>query len=203
MKPLPLSLLVASIVVASSLSVTKTVGTVAQTEVDSCAARVLEIPKQFGDWNMVREVEPKPRVLEILQCSAFIQRDYAHVTSGEQVSAVWVVGPSGPTSVHIPEICFSSQNHKLKSKTTEQLANNGGDLWKTMFQSNTVDASSFPVYYGWSRGDEWVASVNPRYEFGGVAMLYKMQVSATVDGDIGVDFINDFVSGYWAVGNSR
>lgn len=191
------TLATAGIIIASSFFATTSVGSISPEEVAAGSARVTGIPVEFGDWKMVREIEPKERVLEILQCSAYLQRDYENTVTGNQVSAVWVAGPSGPTSVHIPEICYSSQNHVLKSRVTKSLEDDG-NIWGTTFQSNTVDALSFSVFYGWSRGQQWIASDNPRFDFGGVAMLYKMQVSAaTTDDAVGLSFVNDFVSQYW------
>lgn len=191
------SLATAGIVVASSFFATTSVGSISPDEIKAGAGRVAGIPFEFGDWKMIQEIEPKERVLEVLQCSAYLQREYENTATGNQVSVVWVVGPSGPTSVHIPEICYSSQNHVLKTRASKSLKI-GGNLWGTTFQSNTVDAQSFSVFYGWSRGQEWIASDNPRFDFGGVALLYKMQVStATTDDSVGLSFVDDFVSEYW------
>ena len=50
-------------------------------------------------------------VIEMLECSGYINRCYENRRTGEKVDVFVVIGPTGPISSHTPEICFSSQNY--------------------------------------------------------------------------------------------
>ena len=126
---------------------------------------------------MVREVEPEENVLKILLCKAYLQRDYQNIKTGDEISVVWIAGPSGPTVAHIPEICYTSQNYGLKGERQRIELDSNNSLWKNEFESRGVEGDEFVVLYGWSRGDSWIASDYPRIDFGGEQLVYKVQLS--------------------------
>lgn len=158
--------------------------------------RLNGMPTEFGDWKSLREIEPDQEVVDILQCRGYVHRVYLHQSTGAEVSAVLIAGPSGPTVAHLPEICYSSTNHKVaKERTATKLADDKGSVWMTEFRSNTVDGRRFFVHYGYSDGSQWIASSTPRFDFGGKKLLYKIQTSSP-NAPAGLEFLNDFLS-YW------
>jgi hypothetical protein len=147
------------------------------------AERVDQLPKQLGPWGMTAEYAVPDLVIETLQSAAHVHRTYANSETGEIVHVALIVGPSGPTSVHTPEICFSSKAYSIQEPREERLfdpAPEGGvnSLWSLLFRSPQVGAGVLLVYYGWSTGGAWTASNSPRFEFGGRPLLYKIQISA-------------------------
>jgi hypothetical protein len=155
-------------------------------------------------------------ILETLQCEAHINRVYVHRQTGEVVNVAMIVGPSGPTAVHTPEICFSSRAYQIAEPREKKFFGGAGDeggssLWTTRFKSQDAGAGELQVYYGWSTGGPWTASQSPRFEFGGSPLLYKLQVSAQMgppkeDGsrsDPGQSFIDALLKTYWQQRSGR
>ena len=177
----------------------------ADTDLSVELARVNGIPETIGDWRMSNQVEPKENVLKILLCKAYLQREYTNVETGDEVSVVWIAGPSGPTVAHIPEICYTSQNYEAKGERVRFDLKRGGSLWRNEFHSKGLAGDEFVVLYGWSRGEDWQASSYPRIEFGGASLVYKVQVSAQVsenNTDPAANFVNQFLEHCWNTSNS-
>jgi hypothetical protein len=70
-----------------------------------------------------------------------------------------------------------------------------------MFKRTDINGNLVPAYFGWTLGDRWTASNDPRYAFAGHPYLYKLQVScvlppmlAASESDPCQDFLTDFVS---------
>jgi hypothetical protein len=182
----------------------------------AAAARVEELPRELGPWQMKEEREMAPLVLETLRCEAHAHREYVNRDTGEVVHVALIVGPSGPTAVHTPEICFSSRYFEIADPREKTFFGANGDadsssLWMTRFRSQNAGAGELQVYYGWSTGGAWTASQSPRFEFGGSPLLYKIQVSAqmgpTVEGaprnDPGKKFIDALLETYWQPRSGR
>jgi hypothetical protein len=96
---------------------------------------------------------------------------------------VLLVGPAGPTSVHTPDICYSSQDYAQEGprEATQVQATDKGQtasFWVLKLRPNSLDAGRLTSYYAWSDGGRWEASENPRWTFGGKPMLYKLQLAA-------------------------
>jgi hypothetical protein len=149
------------------------------------------LPDQIGNWRLAKDSKIAPNVLQILQCSGYINRTYTHQETGQSVDVALIAGPPGPTAVHTPEICFSSRAYDLDSGPGEvALPGTSARLdsfWSMTFKPKRVGADQLQVYYGWSLGDRWVASSSPRFEFGGRPLLFKIQLAALHDGQPGAD----------------
>jgi hypothetical protein len=182
----------------------------------AAAARVLELPRELGAWQMTEERKVPALVLETLRCEAHSHREYVNRETGETVQVALIVGPSGPTAVHEPEICFSSQAYEIARPRETRFFGDAGNgdsssLWEVRFQPKNVGTGELQVYYGWSTGGAWKASTAPRFEFGGSPLLYKIQVSAQMgpkqeDGqpsDPCKKFIDALLETYWQQRSGR
>jgi hypothetical protein len=181
----------------------------------AAAERVESLPREIGPWRLVEEREVSKLILETLQCAGHTNRIYMNVNTGEKVAMAMIVGPSGPTSVHIPEICYSSRAFEIAQPREEKFF--GGDssgksnsFWEMKFKSQDAGVGELQVYYGWSTGDAWTASQSPRFEFGGRPLLYKLQVSAELaptDGGSQKDpcrsFIDELLKTFWQARSGR
>lgn len=149
----------------------------------SAARQLDEMPRQLGKWTLVEEQSMKESVVEMLQCAGHVYRHYMHQDTGEIVRMVIIVGPSGPTAVHTPEICFSSRDYEMagEREQVELSAKSGQDhsFWQRDFSPRNALAESLRVHYAWSLGDVWQASEAPRYQFAASPLLYKIQLAAS------------------------
>ena len=112
-----------------------------------------------------------------------MHRVYENADTGDQITLAVLVGPPGPIAVHTPEVCYSSQNTTIVTRNKVEVATDtGGDastFWATVLKPNSLEAQPFRVFYAWSTdGKTWIADDNPRFNFGGAGILYKLQLVA-------------------------
>ena len=81
------------------------------TALPSAVHRLSTIPHNFQDWKCVDTLKFKEETIRLLQCSGYINYIFKNTKTGELVNLAIIVGPSGPTSVHTPEICFSTKKN--------------------------------------------------------------------------------------------
>lgn len=162
------------------------------------------LPDEVGNWRLRSDDKLPAPVQRILQCPAYITRVYEHQQTGDVVNVAVLLGPPGPISVHTPEVCYSSreftpdgERHRVTISTTD---NRRHVLWHLPLKANNLDASSLRVFYGWSTGSVWGAAEHPRFSYGGLPHLYKLQVAVTdhpastaIDFDAGQDFLECFL----------
>jgi hypothetical protein len=157
----------------------------------------------FGNWRLVQENEFPPAVLTILEQPAYFSRTYQHVQTGDHVTVAVIAGQPGPVSVHTPEICYSSRDYTIASERKKHevktVDGREHELWKLSLDANHADALPLEVLYGWTTGTAWEATERPRYSFGGLSHLYKLQVAASVPERRGQDEFDptqDFLTGF-------
>jgi hypothetical protein len=176
----------------------------------AAAKRVEAFPRQLGSWRLMEDRPMADQIVEMLQCEGHVNRRYVNENDGSIVNVALIVGPPGPTAVHTPEICFSSQAYEIEEDRQKKFFKTRHDgahsLWTTTFRSSDLTHDQLRVYYGWSEGEQWEASRSPRFEYGGSALLYKLQVSTVVmpvpgseTSDSCQDFIETLLREYWVV----
>ena len=144
----------------------------------AAAAKLAELPEDFGEWRMEESQLFDDYTLGILQCEGYVKRSYMHQKTGQLVNVAIIVGPFGPTSTHTPGICYTSRNYQIHG-AAERIELSAADaaLWFMTLQSTDIDTHTIRVAYAWSDGGPWSASSQPRIEYGGRPYLYKIQVA--------------------------
>ncbi len=170
------------------------------------------LPTQIGSWQLLEEDSMSESEIQMLSCAGYVNRKYIDRRSGDTVSMAIYVGPSGPISVHTPEVCFSSRDYTPEAahRRVEFAAPNNlkHSLWSTTFRANNAIADRLRVYYGWLVDDTWTAAESPRFTFAGSPMLFKLQIACSVppgkSGD-GIDpchaFLQELFRSGWKVRN--
>ena len=162
------------------------------------------IPKEIGPWRMVSEPEVTEETVDILEATGWVQRTYVNNLNGGVVTLVIVAGPHGPISVHVPEICYSSQDYEQQGQR-EVFDISPHSFWRTRFRTNDLQRAKMDSFYAWSDGASgWLASGNPRIEFAGTSTLYKIQIAVATAGneelsrgEAGKVFLVDFLKNAW------
>ncbi len=167
------------------------------------AGKLKHIPKQVGSWEYLPSEENsladkssekmEDSTVDMLQCAGYIVRTYKNENTGESVNMFLIVGPSGPTSVHTPEVCYDSRGYPIREtrqRVTIQDAEGPEDeqdaegpedeFWAVTFRSKDLGAGMLRIYYAWSTGGAWSASEGPRYAYAGHAYLYKIQLASSI-----------------------
>lgn len=148
----------------------------------AAAEKLEQLPTQFGDWRMKKSEKLSETTLNMLECAGYVARTYENRKTGEVVELTLLLGPSGPTAVHTPEICMGSQNYESRSER-QPVAIRGADaaedkLWALDFNINNLRGDVLRMYYGWSVGGPWSAPADARFTFVGQPRLYKIQLSS-------------------------
>ena len=146
--------------------------------------RLPEFPTAFGRWKMEESIELPDAVLHELQCAGYFVRRYSDKETGQSVMVSVLVGPAGPISVHIPEICYSSRDWQLlgtrqRSRVRDQ-GNNEFEFWSLTMESRGLDGGLLRVAYAWSPDGRWRAVESPRFTFAGQPRLFKFQLATAM-----------------------
>jgi hypothetical protein len=178
-------------------------------DLEAAAVQIKTLPSEIGPWRLSDESEVGKNVIEILQCSGYVNRSYVNQETGRAISLALIVGPPGPTSVHTPEICYSSRAYvPAEDREKVSLTQKGAppnSFWGLTLEPRAAGAAPLRVYYAWSTGDAWTASSSPRFEFGGSRKLYKIQLAGLMDetseeaADPCRDFLDSLVRCGWSL----
>jgi hypothetical protein len=114
--------------------------------------------------------------------TAYVQRRYRNPKTGDEVTALFVLGRGGPISVHTPDVCYANQGFKPVS-LDERVEVAVADGRKEEFARgrftlpNAVVPTQLEIFWAWSPdGDGWRAPENPRREFARLPALLKLYV---------------------------
>jgi hypothetical protein len=170
-------------------------------EMKSAGEALNRVPEAFGAWQAQSNQPIPEQAASVLQCAGSFVRRYVNPANGEIVDAVLIVGPPGPTSVHTPEICYSSRDFQIVGNQTRLKAgadqSSNGELWQTLFQPVDPRMTRLRVVHGWNDGHGWQAPDHPRFTFSAAPLLYKLQVSTFADdaqSQAGLErFLSDFL----------
>ena len=162
------------------------------------------LPAEVGNWRLRHEDQLSPEVVKVLQCPAHISRVYENQQTGDVATVAVLLGPPGPISVHTPEVCYSSRDFTISGeRRAVEIATDSGashTFWELPLKTNSVHAAPLRVLYAWSAGPHWEAANYPRFWYGSLTHLYKLQVAVTssrpggsTEYDAGRDFLEGFI----------
>jgi len=152
----------------------------------AAAEKLEQLPDDFGTWQLVSHDEMSTAAIDMLECAAYVARTYENRKTGATVQMVLLLGPAGPISVHTPEVCYPSRNHTIVEKRqpvvvkSPDVQDQDHQFWALTFRSTDLTATIQRVYYAWSTGSSWCATVEPRYAFAGSPYLYKIQLASSL-----------------------
>lgn len=166
-------------------------------------------PKKVGPWEVTDEMPMANEVIRTLSCAGYVHRQYVNRETGQTISMAMIVGPPGPTSVHTPEICYSSRAYTADTpreqiQVTDDDQSRSHTFWALSFRPNTPTTDRLRVLYAWCSDELWMAPESPRVTFAGEPLLYKLQLAclstpnseATVDSPC-EEFIADLLKTDW------
>lgn len=174
-------------------------------QLDVAGAELVAMPEQVGEWKLLGSHEVSPGVVNLLQCAGYIHRTYENEQTGERVNIAVFLGPPGPIAVHTPEVCYPSQDfepigsrERVTIGDSENSDQARDQFWRSTFRSNSLDAETLRVFYGWSDGGPWRADESPRISHAAKTHLYKLQLTATLPqdqerSDVGERFLAAFL----------
>jgi hypothetical protein len=150
----------------------------ADKEVQHLAANVAAFPSEIDGWHSIADIEMEKYSKQLLNPIAYISRRYQKSDRFAQVFVL--LGPTGPTAVHSPDICFSSVAYEKLADRQAVPLENDASCWRIRFKDRkSVDGAPFLTsWYGWTSDETLLASNSPRYEFSGRRVLLKIQITS-------------------------
>jgi hypothetical protein len=144
----------------------------------SLAAQKLDhLPLQIGDWQGEEiEVGPGQVGKGVAGC---IQRRYVHRFTGVTVVLAMVCGRPGPVSIHTPEACYDASGYTVGARRRAPVNGHEDscDMWTAdAVRSKQTEETRVRLYWGWSTGQGWSASEDPRLVFARSPVLHKLYV---------------------------
>lgn len=174
----------------------------------AAATKLRETPDKFGPWVLEESGKLDPEVAKILESAGSIVRTYVCQDTGVRVQVAVLLGPTGPTVVHTPDICYSSQDYQIPQKLTPWEFSDGESmnefLGMTLESKQLASGGMLRTYHAWSAGHEWSAPTTKAarlMKFAAARYLYKIQIAcplieladAGTDKDPGRVFLRDFI----------
>lgn len=175
--------------------------------IDEAGELIRSIPLSVGDWKAEEDRTLDITSVNMLELASYIVRHYKNARTGESVSVILMIGPTGRLAVHTPAVCFGGRNYQsdgpaVRVKFTPTLADSEENtFWRHSFTNNAYDGDCRVFYYALSTGNNWLALDNPRFELSNFRYLYKLHCEAIVpagtnfrdNGDVISRFLKDFL----------
>jgi hypothetical protein len=164
------------------------------------------IPVTIGDWRG-RSEAMDPREVAAAGLDGYLMRRYEDGRTRSEVGLFIACGRPGPVSVHSPEACYLGSGYRMEEPGPTEVDLRPGDRrgQAVFLRADFVRESSLPpdrlrIYWAWGDGGSWSVPENPRLEFAGRPILYKLYVVHRMTGppgraadDPGLEFLRRFV----------
>ena len=146
----------------------------ASEDLQAAAAKLNHVPAAFGPWSST-ENPIEPEILKKAEAVGSVSRVYENRNEGSRVAVLLLCGRSGPVGAHTPDICYAGLGYKMNGhEIRKSIADSS--YWMGRFEKPNGD-SGLMVSWAWSVDGNWVAADNPRVEFIGRDVLYKLYVT--------------------------
>ncbi len=165
-----------------------------------------QLPRSIGDWQSAADQRPlSEAVCRELGLEEHFHRQYIHKETGDRLNILLMVGPSGRLVRHPPEVCYANlANKQIGEVGLLDIANNSDmhqfKLLHFRRTSQPVQSDFWVAYAFATKSSTWTAPDSPRMTFGGVPILYKLQVLSEMpeqgDHKEVVDFLRQFVEAF-------
>jgi hypothetical protein len=167
---------------------------------EQAVARMDRVPLDIGEWQG-QPVEVDEAAFAQAGARGYWARAYTN-RRGEVVLAVLMCGRAGKMAVHTPEVCYRGAGFDLLGAPAsvavrDEDGEEAARFWTARFAKQGSAGGSLRLYWAWGDGDTWQAPANPRWEFRGRPLLYKLYVSheraGTGDADPALDFLRQLL----------
>lgn len=138
---------------------------------------ISRVPDQIGQWRYIADGKKiSERLQQQLELRGSVHRVYEHSATGQRVSVLLLVGPSGPLVRHPPEICYQARANRLLLSRPIQVDTGDGtaQLRLLSYESNSSIEGDFYVAYAFGADGVWDNPASPRLAYAGRPVLYKL-----------------------------
>ena len=150
----------------------------------AAAQALTATPTECGSWTKVEDKDFPSNVQGILNFAGKINRVYLNQATGQTVSVAVIVGPPGPTSTHVAEMCYDTQGYNILTGPLELAIPHPGraedHFRQSFFESRSFEKQRLEICYSWRAGENWEVPRYPRLAFGSSLRLFKIQLAAEI-----------------------
>ncbi len=139
---------------------------------------VAGLPRTIGAW-VGRDLEMDPRQLARGGIEAACARRYERQTTGTSLLLLLVCGPTGPITVHTPDLCYPGIGYEIVGAPTRQTLNVGQSVEFRAVRARKAEpgrVSYLRLLWAWNAGNGWEAPDYPRLAFRHAPSLYKLYI---------------------------
>ncbi|MEO1527419.1 MAG: hypothetical protein AAFX06_18470 [Planctomycetota bacterium] len=160
-------------------------------------AAIKTLPESLNGWEKVSSQPVNATAQSVLHCFASDVSRFRHQETGRQIEAAVLVGPSGPISVHTPDICYSSREYKSLGQRV-RVGGGADQYWAIDFQGRGIAGGYLRSIYAWSDSERWEAPDSSRLRYAGKPFLVKVQfaVTGTTADSVQTPEVLEFVEAY-------
>ena len=152
-------------------------------DLEKAASNLQSFPLEFGSWKgeVLNQGNEKNSGL-----AASISVTYHHQLTGKQVTVFLGCGRPGKVSIHTPDVCYAASGFDVEQPSTESFStgsdSKSGRLFTARFKKNKGgEQTLLRIYWTWYADGEWTVSENPRIQYHGHKILYKLYVIHELD----------------------
>jgi hypothetical protein len=155
--------------------------------VEQAVERLDRVPMSMGDWEG-QSLELGARQAEQAGFAGYWLRRYERRQDGMVVQVMLACGRPGPLCVHTPTVCYAGAGYAqseapVKHKAAAREDAPPPELWKAKFSKpDALVPFNLRVFYAWRASQGWQAAQNPRWQFAGQPVLFKMYVTHVIAG---------------------
>lgn len=155
--------------------------------VEDAVRRLNDIPLRIAHWQG-KPLSDATEQTRRAGCAGFWVRRYERSNDGAVVDVMLACGRPGPLAVHTPDVCYVGSGYTQSEPAVQYNAepnSNGApaSFWKTRFSKpDALVPVNLRLLWAWHSGAGWRAARNPRVEFAGAPVLYKLYVIREIDG---------------------
>ncbi len=150
------------------------------TEIQTIEDRLEAFPREIDGWETISDTALDRSAIDELQPFAYVNRVYYHPETGRQAQVFLLLGPTGPTAVHTPEVCISSRAFRIVGKPqVVPVGTRGGQeipSVESTFQSRDANSTWLRSWHAWTVDGPWQAPPEPRFWFADSRYLFKVQI---------------------------
>ena len=151
--------------------------------VEEAVARLERVPMALGDWQGDSR-ELGARQAEQAGYAGYWLRRYERRKDGMVINVMLACGRPGPLSVHTPSVCYAGAGYTEEEAPVKHVVGDPpAELWRSKFSKAGATIPVYQrVYWSWHASGAWKAAQNPRLQFAGQPVLYKMYVTHAMTG---------------------
>lgn len=152
-------------------------------EPEAVQAKLNGVPMKIGDWEAKAEIPLTDGEIRTGRFQAYLSREYVRKPEGDGIGVLVLYGEPGDLGAHTPDVCYGGKGYKVSGAATRLPVDLGketkAEFWSARFEK-AAGRDPREVIWGWAANGKWSAVENPRFEFAGHRLIYKIYLDRSL-----------------------